>query len=127
MVANGHTRGTVHVRTYVQTQYDEKRHEKRIGTILPPNGGQILSTVLADKEIAYHGTHTGVFHDWLEGLPPNISFHPGYYCTANALSNVNSRETMSKVYFPPIAALISRVTCKLGLHAPRFTLYQPFP
>ncbi len=39
LVGDGHTRGTIYVRTYVQTQYDEKQHEKTIGTILPPNIG----------------------------------------------------------------------------------------
>jgi hypothetical protein len=27
-LANGHARGTVYVRTYVQTQYDKKKHKK---------------------------------------------------------------------------------------------------
>jgi hypothetical protein len=36
--ANGHTHGTVYVRTY--TWYDEKQCKKTMGIILPPNGGQ---------------------------------------------------------------------------------------
>ncbi len=40
LLANGHTHGTVYVCAHVQTQYDEKRRKKTIGTILPPNGGQ---------------------------------------------------------------------------------------
>ncbi len=33
-------RGTLHLRTYVRIQYNEKRLKKAICTILPPNGGQ---------------------------------------------------------------------------------------
>jgi hypothetical protein len=40
LLANGHTRDTVYVRRYVQAQYDEKWHDKMIGTILPPNSEQ---------------------------------------------------------------------------------------
>jgi hypothetical protein len=40
LLAKGHTCGNVYVPTDVQTQYDETRREKTIGTILPPNGGQ---------------------------------------------------------------------------------------
>ena len=57
MLADGHTRGTIYVRSYVQTQYDEKRRKKTIGTILPQNSGQkILPTILADKEIPVYAS-----------------------------------------------------------------------
>ncbi len=55
--------------------------------------------------------HTGAYHDRLEGLSPNISILPGYYCTARMPPNVNSREALSRAGAPPTAALISRATC----------------
>jgi hypothetical protein len=51
--------------------------------------------------------HTGVFHDQLEGLPPTLAFFPGYYCTTRMPSNAKPREILSKVYTPPMVALIS--------------------
>ncbi len=70
--------------------------------------------------------HTGVCHGWLEGLPPKVSNTPGYYC-AIRLPNLNSRETLSRVYTPQSATLISQAMCRLSLHAPPPKLYQPFP
>ncbi len=35
--------------------------------------------VFIARSLADHGTHTGMYYGWLEGLPPNITFHPGYY------------------------------------------------
>ena len=55
--------------------------------------------------------HKGVFHDWLEGLYPNISILPGYYCAARMPPNVKSRKTLSRADAPPTAALISRDMC----------------
>jgi hypothetical protein len=55
--------------------------------------------------------HTGVFHDRLEGLSPNISILLGYYCAARMPPNVNPRETLSRADAPPTAARISRATC----------------
>ncbi len=71
--------------------------------------------------------HTGVWHDWLEGLSPKVfSNSPGYYCATRLPKSLNSRETLSRVYSPPTAALISWATGRLGLRAPRPRLYQPF-
>jgi hypothetical protein len=70
--------------------------------------------------------HTGAWHDWLEGLPPKVfSISPGYYCATRLPKSLNSHETLSRVYYPPTTALISRATGRLGLHAPRPRLYQP--
>jgi hypothetical protein len=40
--------------------------------VVPP-----FETPVAGRNIANHGTHTGMYYGWLEGLPPNISFHSG--------------------------------------------------
>ena len=44
-------------------------------------GGQLHNLgsfpVTTLRSIANHGTHTGMYYGWLEGLSPNISFHPG--------------------------------------------------
>jgi hypothetical protein len=72
--------------------------------------------------------HTVVWHDRLEGLPPKVfSNSPGYYYTTRLPKSLNPCETISRVYFPPTATLISRVTGRLGLHAAQPRLYQPFP
>jgi hypothetical protein len=34
-----------------------------------------FGTPMAGQSIANHGTHTGMYYGWLEGLPPNISVH----------------------------------------------------
>ncbi len=39
-LANRYARGSVNVCTYVQTEYDKKKHEKRSVPISPPNSGQ---------------------------------------------------------------------------------------
>jgi hypothetical protein len=69
--------------------------------------------------------HTGVCHDGLEGLPPKVSNTPGYYC-ATRLPNLNTSETLSRVYTPLTATLISQATCRMSLHAPQPRLYQLF-
>ena len=71
--------------------------------------------------------HTGVFHDRLEGLSPNISIFPGYYCAARISPNVDSCETLSRADTPQTGTLISRPRAVLGLHVPRLRLHQTFP
>jgi hypothetical protein len=60
LLAKGHTRDTVYVRTYVQTQYDQKRHKKMKDTIFyPQTVDEILSMVLANEEIKLSSLATG--------------------------------------------------------------------
>jgi hypothetical protein len=62
--------------------------------------------------------HPGVCHDQLEGLPPNISILPGYYCATSIPSNVNSRETLGWVYTPQTATPLVEYVCMH--HSPGF-------
>jgi hypothetical protein len=63
----------------------------------PRNLPYETSTLEPTQSIANHGTHTGMYYGWLEGLPPNINSHPGMLSPPGYLLNVNSRETLSRV------------------------------
>ena len=43
--------------------------------------------------------HTSVCHDWLEGLPPKISFHSDYYYATRVFHGSNFQETLSRTFF----------------------------
>jgi hypothetical protein len=68
---NGHARGIVYICTYVRTQYDEKRREKRLCTILPPNGG--LDIVQGSGQLRDKKTITN------KNLPVSLVF-PHFLC-----------------------------------------------
>ncbi len=72
--------------------------------------------------IANHGTHWCVAWSAVESLPPKVfSNFPGYYCATRLPKSLNSHESLSRVYSPSIASLISRATGRLGMcHSPNF-------